>query len=88
MKIKDYIKMDDIILPEFDHNKRIESQTALIYDGLQTYDIIWGWDFLHQTGVKLNFGLKTVTWMDKTIQMQNKNILNVFFMRKNVFVYI
>lgn len=34
--------MENITLPKFDNNKRIASQTALIFDGPHTYDIIWG----------------------------------------------
>ena len=50
-------------------------QHLLIFDGPQTCDITWGQDFLHGTGMKLNFEQKNVTWMNKTIPMKHENIL-------------
>ena len=75
-KITDCIKMENIILPEFDHDRRIKSQTALAFDGPHTCDIVWGRDFLHRTGMTLNFEQKNITWLDKTISMKNEKIVN------------
>ena len=46
-----------------------------MFDGPHTHDITWGRDFLHKTGMTLDFEQKIVKWMDKTIPMKPKNVL-------------
>ena len=47
---KRMVQMNDIILPEFDHNKNIDGQKALVFSGSTNYDIIFGRDFLSMIG--------------------------------------
>jgi hypothetical protein len=46
--------MTNIVLPEFDRNKNIDSHHALIFSGPSRYDIILGRDFLLKIGMELN----------------------------------
>ena len=45
MQIKDMVHLRDLRLPEFDKNRRIDEQKALIFDGKCRYDVILGADF-------------------------------------------
>jgi hypothetical protein len=46
----------DIRLPEFDKNRRINQQKVLVFDNDNVkYDIILGTNFLPKTGIKLNY---------------------------------
>ena len=45
------ITLRDIRLPEFDKNRRIEEQKALVFDAPCRYDIIFGTDFLTKVGM-------------------------------------
>ena len=54
------VYLKDLLLPEFDKNKRIEGQTALVFDEPHRYDIILRQDFLLSTRMKMNFSLKKV----------------------------
>ncbi len=49
------VTLCDIRLPEFDKNRRIEQQKALIFDNDNCcYDMILGTNFLAKTGIKLD----------------------------------
>jgi len=50
-----FVMLNDIVLPEFDRNKKIKKQGAFIFDGDTNYDIILGRDFLERIGFKLDF---------------------------------
>ena len=45
----------DLRLPEFDKNRRIDEQKALIFDGKCLYDVILGADFLTKSGIDINY---------------------------------
>ena len=50
------VVLRDLRLPEFDKNRRIDAQRALIFDNDDCkYDIILGTNFLSKTGIKLNY---------------------------------
>jgi len=49
------ITIRDITLPEFDTNRRIEEQKALVFDAPCRYDIIFGTDFLTKVGININY---------------------------------
>ncbi len=48
--------MQDIRLPEFDKNRRINQKKVLVFDNDNVnYNIILGTNFLSKTGIKLNY---------------------------------
>ncbi len=48
--------MQDLRLPKFDKNKRINQQKVLVFDNNNIkYNIILGTNFLSKTGIKLNY---------------------------------
>jgi hypothetical protein len=55
--------MQDIRLPEFDKNRRINQQKVLVFDNDNVkYNIILGTNFLSKTGIKLNYSEGNITW--------------------------
>ena len=57
--------MQDIRLPEFDKNRRINQQRVLVFDNDNVkYDIILGTNFLSKTGIKLNYSEVNMEWFD------------------------
>jgi len=52
-------------LPEFDKNRCISQQTALVFDNDKVkYDIILGTNFLSKTGIRLNYSEGKMEWFD------------------------
>ena len=50
------VTLRDIGLPEFDKNRRIAQQKALVFDNDNChYDMILGTNFLSKTGIKLDY---------------------------------
>jgi hypothetical protein len=50
------VTLRDIRLPEFDKNRRILQQKALVFNNdTCQYDVILGTNFLSKTGIKLNY---------------------------------
>ena len=69
----------DIRLPEFDKNRRISQQRALIFDNDNCkYDVILGTDFLSKTGIKLDYDAGEMTWFDNVIPLRPRSGLNSF----------
>lgn len=66
-----YVLLRGLTLPELDPHKVIDQQDALLFDGPCQYDIILGRDFLHSTGMTLDFEAKEVRWLDLSIAMKN-----------------
>jgi hypothetical protein len=53
---QEVVTMQDIWLPEFDKNRRIDQHKCLVHDKDECkYDIILGSKFLSKTGIKLNY---------------------------------
>jgi len=65
-----FVMLNDIVLPEFDRNKKIEKQGAFIFDGDTNYDIILGRDFLERIGFKLDFERGIMGWMNREVEMK------------------
>ncbi len=54
--MQEVVMMQDLRLPEFDKNRRINQQKVLVFDNSNArYDIILGTNFLSETGIKLNY---------------------------------
>jgi hypothetical protein len=70
LKTQEVITMQDISLPEFDKNRRINQQKALVFDNDNVkYDIILGTNFLSMTGIKLNYSEENMEWFDCSIPL-------------------
>ena len=68
------ITLHDIRLPEFDKNRRIAQQKALVFDNDNCrYDMILGTNFLSKTGIKLNYDRGKMLWYDSTLPMRPRN---------------
>ena len=54
LKTQEVVTMQDIRLPEFDKNRRINQQKVLVFDNDNAkYDIILSTNFLYKTGKKV-----------------------------------
>ncbi len=70
LKTQEVVSMQDIRLPEFDKNRRINQQKVLVFDNNNIkYDIILGASFLSKTGIKLNYSEGNMEWFDCTIPL-------------------
>jgi hypothetical protein len=70
LKTQEVVMMQDIRLPEFDNNRRINQQKVLVIDNDNVkYDIILGTNFLSKTGVKLNYSEGNMDWFDCSIPL-------------------
>jgi hypothetical protein len=56
VQVQEVVILRDLRLPEFDKNRRISQQKALVFDNDKVkYDIILGTNFLSKTGIRLNY---------------------------------
>jgi hypothetical protein len=70
LKTKEVVTMQDIRLPEFDKNRRINQQKVLVFDNDNIkYNIILGTNFLSKTGIKLNYSEGNMEWFDCSIPL-------------------
>ena len=71
MQARSVVLLEEIRLPEFDKNRVVLRQRALIFDNKDCqYDIILGTDFLAQTGIKIDYETGTMSWFDNTLPMR------------------
>ena len=69
-----WVTMFDIVLPELNNTTKINKQGAYVFQGPCKYDIIFGRDFLQQTGIKLNFKNNTIEWEAFALPMKTIDI--------------
>jgi hypothetical protein len=70
LKIQEVVTMQDIRLPEFNMNRRINQQKVLVFDNNNIkYDIILGTNVLSKTGIKLNYSGGNMEWSDCSIPL-------------------
>ncbi len=68
--MQEVVTMQDIRLPEFDKNRRINQQKVLVFDNDNVkYNIILGTNFISKTGIKLNYSKGSMEWFDYFIQL-------------------
>ncbi len=78
LKCSDVVTLRDIRLPEFDKNRKIKSQKALVFDDPNCkYDIICGNDFLVKTGINFLYDKSEMTWLGLTLPMHTATMLRV-----------
>jgi hypothetical protein len=71
VKAQQVVTLRDIRLPEFDKNRRIAQQKALVFDNDNCrYDMILGTNFLSKTGIKLDYDRGEMLWYDSTLPMR------------------
>ena len=71
LQAQQMVTLRDLRLPEFDKNKRIGQQRALIFDSNSCkYDMILGTNFLSKAGIKLNYDSGNMEWYDSTLPMR------------------
>ncbi len=62
--------MQDVSLPEFDKNRRINQQKVLVFDNDNIkYNIILGTNFLSKTGIKWKYSEGNMEWFDCSIPL-------------------
>ena len=65
------VTLRDVRLPEFDKNRRISQQRALIFDSPNCkYDIILGTNFLSKAGIKLDYSTGSMAWYNNVLPMR------------------
>jgi hypothetical protein len=70
LKMQEVITMQDVRLPEFDKNWRINQQKVLVFDNNNVkYDIILGTNFPSKTGIKLKYSEGNMEWFDCSIPL-------------------
>jgi hypothetical protein len=70
LKTQEVVTMQDIRLPEFDKNRRINQQKVLVFDNDNIkYDIILGTNFLSKIEIKLNYSEGNMEWFDFSIPL-------------------
>ena len=72
---KEMVYLRDLRLPEFDKNRAIDEQKALVFEGKCRYDIILGADFLEKTGIDIKYSTKEMEWYGLTIPLRHANDL-------------
>ena len=70
------VTLRDLRLPEFDKNRRIEEQKALVFDTECRYDIILGTDFLSKAGISINYDTGFMEWYENIIPLRDPIGLN------------
>ena len=63
------VMLYDLILPEFNRSAHILQQKCQVFNGLCTFDVIFGRDFLRQVGLTIDFVNNTMSCMDMIVPM-------------------
>ena len=70
VQVQEVVILRDLRLPEFDKNRRISQQKALVFDNDKVkYDIILGTNFLSKPGIRLNYSKGKMEWFDCSIPL-------------------
>jgi hypothetical protein len=65
------VMMQDLRLPEFDKNRRINQQKVLVFDNDNIkYNIILGTNSCSKTGIELNYLEGNIEWFDCSIPLR------------------
>jgi hypothetical protein len=68
--------MRNLRLPEFDKNRNVDQQKALVYQSETCkYDVILGADFLTKTGIDVKYSTGTMEWFDSELPLRNPHLL-------------
>eukprot|EP00804_Cyclotella_cryptica_P004626 CCRYP_006938-RA/>CCRYP_006938-RA protein AED:0.32 eAED:0.32 QI:0/0/0/1/1/1/2/0/301 len=71
LQAQEVVTLRDLRLPEFDKNRRISQQKALVFDNDHVrYNVILGTNFLSKTGIKLNYSEGKMEWFDCSLPLR------------------
>ena len=70
------VHLRNLKLPEFDKNRRIDEQKALVFDQKCRYDIILGSDFLTKLGIDILYSTVTMEWFETVLPMREPHKVN------------
>ena len=70
METNRMVHLRNIKLPEFDKNRKVSEQKALIFNNECRYDIIFGADFLTKIGMVLDYRTGKMNWYGNSIKMR------------------
>ena len=76
MSATETVTMRDFHLHEFDKNRRIEEQKALVFDTPCRYDMILGTDFLSKSGIKINYETGFMEWFESILPLRDPSGIN------------
>ena len=67
------VRLRHCTLPEFSKTKSLYGKIAQVFDSPCNYDIIVGRDWLHDIGLVLDFGQKSMKWMETSLDMKPRS---------------
>ena len=70
------VTLRDIRLPEFNKNRRISEQEALVFDAKCRYDIIFGTDFLAKVGINISYETGFMEWYECVLPLRDPHTLD------------
>ena len=76
LEAAEVVKLRDVRLPEFDKNRQIDEQTALVFDFKCRYDIIFGTDFLSKAGININYETGVIEWFRYILPLRDPDTLD------------
>jgi hypothetical protein len=76
METTEMVYLRNLRLPEFDKNRIIDEQKALIFDQKCRYDVILGADFLTKCGINIMYDKGTMEWFENIISMRDPRDLD------------
>ena len=68
---REMVTLRDFRLPEFDKNRSVEEQKALVFDSPCRYDLILGSDFLAKAGININYETGFMEWFDSILPLRD-----------------
>jgi hypothetical protein len=71
------VYLNELVLPEFDKNRRIDGIAAYVFDEPCAYDVIIGRDFLNKIPMIFDFSTGLMKWIDRTIPMKPKSAMGL-----------
>lgn len=77
MGAQEYVKMEQISLPEFSPNRYIPETVAVVFDNPDVrYDWIMGRRLMKEIGLKLDFEKDEIEWIDKKVSFRTTDWIN------------
>ena len=76
MEAKQMVHLRDVRLPEFDKNRKINEQKALVFSNKCRYDITFGANFLTKIGMDISYSTGVMEWYGNSIKMREPWGLN------------
>jgi hypothetical protein len=72
------IIMHNLRLPEFDKNRIVDQQKALVFHSeICKYDVIMGADFLRKVGIYVKYSTGTMEWFNNELPLCNPHLLQI-----------